>query len=118
MSRHVATCPDLVIPSGSNVSNILPWSSVFGDAESITIAGPSALDAAYIFVFQVSMKNEPATTDTFYIMNNGLVNVTAPPINVAIHYPAFACGGFRIYTASGNVASDRTWKVIKSYISY
>lgn len=111
----VATCFPLTIPDGEEVSNIVDAQHVYGDSTGITLYGPATLDDDE-FTLEACYDNEPTAASTFWTLNNGVTDVTAPAAGKAVSYPPFPVSGFRIRCANP-VAADRVFLMTKQYNS-
>lgn len=117
MISNLVALPDLVIPSGSNVSNVLNGKLTYADAIIISIYSPATLDA-HTFQIKVSYDDTAVVyaAGTFRVLEIGdpAADATPPTAGRARSYfelPGYAA--FCIFDASGNVAADRTFKAFK-----
>lgn len=110
-TMNFAKCVDLVIPSGTNVSNSVKANEQYGDADYIMIYAPSGLVAGEAGVIQVSYDEGT----TWHTLNNNVGDVTYPAASKAIEYVSFSAPMFRLSVSSGNVAATRTFKMTKSW---
>jgi hypothetical protein len=110
--------PDLTIPTGSNVSNILN-ANIFEDAQSITLHGPSTLgaDSAFTYTLEVSEKRDAVSTDQWNTLQAGdpVADVSAPGVSKSRDYPEWVRSGSVRLKSSANVTAPRTWKASKQW---
>lgn len=109
MSIFVSDGPNITIPNGTAVSNILKSSELHG-VETISLYGPAALDAGHTYTLEVTDDQEATASSTWYTWNNGTADLNPPQANKGVSYPNFAFAAFRIKDSTGNVAADRTWR--------
>lgn len=110
MAREIARLPDVVIANGASLSNILEGISL-SDAHALLIGFLSG-DTAKTYTIQLSRTPKATSASTWYTLNDGGANVTAPnTANVASIYPWL---GFSLrISASAAVASATTFEVSK-----
>lgn len=127
MSHFIQECPDIKIPNGSNVSNIIHSNLAYDDAEFIALQSPGTLDA-HTFVLEFNFTEEfdsnrnpvtPVFTPIFdpYIGSAG-ANLAIPAAGLAQIYLNPTWISFRIRDTTGNVAADRIWKMTKGIRIY
>lgn len=124
MARQAcAKLKDLVIPNGTNVSNIWLAKEVYEDALSVLLTGESVTDAGITYTVEVTDDANPvagSTWSTYQILNGAaLANFVPTPTNGSgfnLPQGALASTGIRI-KASGNVTADRTFGASKQYIT-
>jgi|SRR6185312_519937 len=116
MSRFVVECPDVKIPSGTAVSNVIESEKIYDDAVAITLQAPGTLDA-HTFVLEVDIQSDtafaanPLWTPVFDFSK--AANITLPAAGLAQVYQNPSWKRFRIHDTTGNVAADRIWKMCK-----
>lgn len=113
MPNALASCPDVTIPNGTAVSNIIKAREVYEDSDAFSLFAPSALDV-HTYVIEVT-PDISAAVPVWVVLNDGVSDVTPPAANKASVYPAPAFEAFRIKDQTGNVAADRTWKMRKLF---
>jgi hypothetical protein len=104
--------PDLIIPNGTAVSQTIDWQQDMFDAEAFTIQAPHVLDAVTL-TMQVS--SDGVNFGTLKDLTGTAIKVPSA-IDDAICYNGVvsAIKFFRLL-ASGNVAADRHFSLVKSY---
>lgn len=120
MSLGTAKCPDLVIPIGTDVSNILTWRHI-EDAYLLMLYGPAAVDVGHTYIIQVTYDPEPKVSSTWYTFQTGnpLADAALPLVGKAAPFPEpMACMGFRIKDSTGVVGANRTWRVTKHFYAW
>lgn len=102
--------PDLTIPNGSSTSNALSW-RYLRHLWSLAIFSPETLDA-HTFIVEVSAVDgaSAAAADWRTLQEGGIDVQLSADKALVIGGPAFR--GVRIRDTSGNVAADRTFKVV------
>lgn len=107
--------PDVTIPNGTAVSNVIKAREVYSDAVGIMLYGPASLEAD-TFKIEVSPDPDAGTPVWNDLQDDSATNVAPPGADKARAYYILAlAGGFRITDASGNVGADRTWKMTKIF---
>lgn len=110
----IAELPPLTIPNGAAVSNSFDWKEYGYDSEAITVFAPAALD---VLTYTWEVSRDGGTT------YKTLVDTVGAPIYVpAATFAVVYNGTFASITnlrikASGNVAADRTWTLLKAFKS-
>lgn len=119
MGQHMFALPDLVIPNGTALSNVLTATGAptapnmatdgagFRDADSISIAAPATLPEAT--TVQVSMDESGA--EGWHNLVRGGADVTIAA-GKAVTVELISFKAIRL-SAGGNVAAQRTFKVTK-----
>jgi hypothetical protein len=113
MPSQITSCPDITIPSGDTVSNIVRAKEVYGDAVGIMLYAPAVLTETC--VIEVTHDREATTLSTFVTLQDGspLTDVAPPTAGKAIPYFNLAtAAAFRIKAGSA-VGADRTFKMTK-----
>ncbi len=112
----VVSCPDLVIPSGTNVSNIMVCNKVYDDAVALQMYSDAALEAN-TYIIQVSNDHAVVAGGTWYTYQEGgttPVDRGCPAAGKSgTYYDLTGVQAFRIKNNTGNVAADRTIKLDK-----
>lgn len=108
--------PDLVIPNGTQVSNILQADRQYSDADGITLHAPTALDAT-TFTIQVSNDRNATVSSTWRTLQIGdpAADASPPLAGRSRYYQDLSYfAAFRL-ASSAPVAADRTWNAEKNY---
>jgi hypothetical protein len=107
--------PDITIPNGAAVSNIVR-SSTYDDAVALGITAPAALDA-HTYVIEVNDDPDATAADPeWVVLQAGGADVGPPAAAKGRTYQEMCFfGAFRIKDQTGNVAADRTWKCAKQW---
>lgn len=109
---------DLVIPSGTAVSNLVYAKSLFEDAVGLVLIGPAAVDGGHTYIIQSGDDLEALlASQNFSTVQLGdpAADISPPGALKARSYlelSLFPC--IRIKDSTGNVAADRTWKLFKA----
>lgn len=107
--------PNVVIPNGAAVSNIVKCIG-FNDADGIMLYGLLTTDGALTYTIEVSPEAEATAASAWMTLQIGdPAGDAAPPLQgKARFYSEIAAAmSFRI-KASGNVTADRTWNASKN----
>ena len=113
MANQVVRCPSLTIANGAASSNVIKASEVYADADAIALFAPAVLDA-HTFVIEVTA-DVSASPVVWNVLSDAVSDVGPPAAGKCVIYPAPAIEAFRITDQSGNVAADRTFKMLKIY---
>lgn len=103
--------PDLTIPSGAAVSNVLNAKQHYEDAAAIVIQSPATLDAL-TFKIEVSIDG---VTYVDYQEGATLADVPMPAADNGIALDLLCAWPYFRLAASGNVAADRVFMVAKHF---
>jgi len=122
-ARSSVKLADLVIPSGTSVSNIWTAREVYGDAERVLLAGEDVVDGVITYTVEVTDDITPAasgTWRTFQILNGAtLADFVPSNLNTkafGLPQDALAATGIRI-KSSANVTANRIFGASKQYFS-
>lgn len=119
MSLFNIRLPDLVIPLGTAVSNVLNSNKCYDDAESIVLYAVNVTDGALTYTIEVNpdpnATNASPNWATLQVGDEQAVGSAVPPLATfaRLFYELAAVMAFRI-KASGNVTADRTWSADKA----
>jgi hypothetical protein len=105
-----AKVPDLVIPIGQTSSNVLPMDTDGFDAVGWTIVSPAALPETV--QIQVSVDGV-----TYGVLNDGVGAIIAPVAGNARYYTEIRACKYWKLVATGAVAAQRTFNVMKDFIA-
>jgi hypothetical protein len=109
--------PDVTIPIGASVSNIVR-ASTYDDAVAISLIGPASLDA-HTFVIEVNNSTDAAAADTDWVVlqaGDTPADVGPPDaLKARVYQELCFFGAFRIKDQTGNVAAERTWQAQKQW---
>lgn len=115
MSASNIVLPDLVIPAGAAVSNILNGPGSYDDALAIVLYGPASLEA-HTYTIQVSPLPKAVAGSTWTTHQIGETPAdVAPPASAKsrTYYELASAMSFRI-KSDANVTADVTFKATKS----
>lgn len=119
MSDSYASLPDLVIPNGSNVSNVLPGVYCFHDAKSLELYGT---DGAYAETYTLEVnqdQNANNGTAGWVTANDAGADLTPPAAGKSKSFGEAVVGAGSLRLKSGVVvAATRTWKANKKWTAY
>jgi hypothetical protein len=119
-NRSNVPLPDLLIPNGAAVSNILRGNEVYEDADAIMLIAPAVIGGALTYLVEVSDDPKATAASTFRTLQVGddtFADLVPPPqAKAKVVYELAAAPAFRI-KASGNVAADLTFKATKSVMA-
>lgn len=119
MPAAVARLPTLIIPNGTNVSNIWRSREVFEDCLVLAVGGISVTDGALTYTWEASDDPEVAAGGTWFTVQ-APADLAPPAQGKWLYYsigqitPLFAAGALRI-KASGNVTAQRSWAGSKQF---
>lgn len=119
MISNYASLPDLIIPNGTDVSQVFNSVHVYSDAIGIMIYSPSTLpETVYIEVNQdqeaTASSSGWAAFETFDTSGSA-INLFVPGAGKAqVYQEIIFSGSFRLKSTT-NVAGDRTFKCNKLY---
>jgi len=116
MSTASNKLANLVIPSGTNVSNIWKAREVYEDAVSVFLTGENVTDGVITYTVEVTDDFEPSASGTWSTLQDAGADY-APALQgkaKALPQVALAATGIRI-KSSANVTADRTWGATKQY---
>lgn len=114
----VAKLKDLVVPNGTNVSNILKAREIYEDAITVGLTGENVTDGALTYTVEVTDDLEPAAGGVWSTLQEAGADYAPPLQGKAKRLPleALAYTGIRI-KSSGNVTADRTFGASKQYFA-
>lgn len=115
MAASNVALPDLVIPAGAAVSNVLNSEKSFGDALAIAMYSASALEA-HTYTIEVCPLTLAVAGSTFFTLQTGDTPAdSAPPAagKARVYYELASCMAFRI-RSDANVTGAQTFKATKS----
>ena len=112
--------PDIIIPNGKNVSQVLKARETFEDAEYVILYGISVTDPGITYLVQVC-PNIDAAVPVWYTSVNGPGGAQIAPPDEGFAFSlsrasaaVMATDAMRIL-ASGNVRADRSWGITKQW---
>jgi hypothetical protein len=116
METSYASLPDIVIPIGTNVSQVFNGVWAYHDAVRITIYGTGAYGAE-TYTIEGNQKQDATNADSGWVTlksDDNTTNMALPPAGEMKSYETelIGTGSFRV-KASGNVAAERRWKANK-----
>jgi hypothetical protein len=119
MSDSYASLPDLVVPSGQVVSNVLPGVYTYHDAKSLELYGT---DGAYPEAATLEVNQDQNATNAssgWVTANDAGADLTPPAAGKSKSFgeAVIGAGSLRIKLA-GAAAANRTWKANKKWIAY
>jgi hypothetical protein len=107
--------PNLTIPSGQNVSNILRSNVAFEDAVFIVIYSPVAMDALTFTLQVTDNADNPVVIFNTFQLGDTPTDANLPAAGKARAYLELqGCDAIRIMS-SAPVASDHVWRVTKHF---
>jgi hypothetical protein len=116
MALNAAKLPDLIIPSGTNVSNIWKAREIYEDAEDIELLADSVVDGVITYTLEITNDFEPSAGGFWATLQDAAADV-APPLtgkSKALPREALSATGIRV-KSSANVTANRNWRASKRY---
>ncbi len=107
---------DLMIPSGTNISNIWKSREVYDDAEDVELLADSVTDGVITYTVEITSDNDPSAAGFWSTLQDAAADVS-PPLagkTKALPKAALAATGIRI-KSSANVTANRNWRAVKHY---
>lgn len=120
MSDSYASLPDLVIPNGTNVSNVLPGVYTYHDAKEIVLYGSDAGGYPETYTLEINQDQNATNATSGWVTANDLGADLTPPAagkSKAFGEAVVAAGSLRL-KAGVAVAGNRTWKANKKWMAY
>ena len=116
MSTASNKLADLVIPNGTNVSNIWKAREVYEDANEVLLLAVNVTDGAITYTVEVTDDFEPTAGGFWSTLQEAGADFAPPLAGKSKALPRVALGstGIRI-KSSANVTADRTWGASKQY---
>ena len=96
------------IPTGQQNSNVLTENQLMGMTASTLFGIATADSATHSYVLQVS--NDGGAT--WFTLNDGTNDVTAPAAGVAFSYPNPPVSAYRIRDKTAVTTADTTWDMV------
>lgn len=116
MPLRTVKVADLVIPNGSNISNIFTAREVYEDAEQLVATGENVTDGALTYTWEGTDDAAPTAGGTWSTLVDAGADA-APALQgkaKLLPYQGLALTGLRIKSSS-NVTANRTWGSSKQY---
>lgn len=108
---------DLVIPSGTNVSNIWKAREVYDDAENVLLTAENVADGVITYTIETTDDPEPSTSSAWSTLQDAGASFNPGNTNgrsLLLPRHALAATGIRV-KSSANVTANRTWGASKQY---
>lgn len=115
---NLVDLPDLVIPIGTDFSNVLNGRLLYEDAFMVSLISPATLDVGFTYGILVSADMNALVYNpaTFFPLELSLgVDATVPSAGRGATYLELPGWAAFCILASGNVGGTRTWKAVKSW---
>lgn len=109
---------NLVVPTGTNVSNIWKSREIYDDAIFVLLTGENPTDGVITYTVEVTDDLEPSAAGTWSTLVDAGADF-APPLQgkaKALPLHALAATGIRI-KSSANVTADRIFGASKQYFT-